>query len=179
MCTRTPQCDNPPLCVPSAQRDPTSQSDSTSHCDPASQRDSSPQCGPYQCDPSRQVPPPLRRNRVCGLGREDVLPPASRAARGPGCARTVPGPGALAVPDAFSSPLAPPSCRRRYSQSSPGMGDVTRSRWQVWEEQWWASVSRLPPSGGVESGRSGGRGPGAKQSATELEGASLNSFQKL
>ena len=100
VCTRTPQCDNPPLCVPSAQRDPTSQSDSTSHCDPASQRDSSPQCGPYQCDPSRQVPPPVRRNRVCRFRRQEVLPPASRAARGLECARTVPGPGALAVPNA-------------------------------------------------------------------------------
>ena len=127
VCTRTPQCDNPPLCVPSAQRDPTSQSDSTSHCDPASQRDSSPQCGPYQCDPSRQVPPPVRRNRVCRFRRQKFchrpLEPREVSSAHQGsrtrCARRT---------QRFSSPLAPPHCHRRYSQSSPGLDDVTRSR---------------------------------------------------
>ena len=92
MGTRTPQSDTPPWCAPSAQRDPTSQRDSTSHCDPSSRPDSSPQCGPCQSDPSRQVPPPFCRSRVCRPGRAEILPAAVRAARGPECARAASGP---------------------------------------------------------------------------------------
>lgn len=109
---------------------PTSQSNSTGHCDPSSQCDFSLQCGPalIGVTPLGGYHPPLRRNQACPLRRKEDLQLASEATWGPECARTISGPCALAVPDAFGSPLAPPPVRRRNSQSSPEMGDVARSR---------------------------------------------------